>query len=150
MADERGLKIATINNIHTILHQVLELAVEDNYVRNNISDNLLKELRQSHNFDEGHKRVLTVPEQQLFMEFLSSEKTQYHHWDPIFAVMLGMGMRVGEICDLRCDDVDFENGMIHVSHTLVYYNHAVNGCYFNMHTHYVIFRWMSRKFYYID
>ncbi len=27
-----------------------------------------------------------------------------------------------------------ENGMIDVNHTLVYYNHAVNGCYFNIHT----------------
>ena len=134
LADERGLKIATIDNIHTVLHQVLELAVEDNYVRNNVSDNLLKELKQTHHFEDDHKRALTVPEQELFLNFLKSEKTQYHHWYPIFAVMLGTGMRVGEICGLRWDDVDFENGLIDVNHTLVYYNHAVNGCYFNIHS----------------
>lgn len=134
LADERGLKIATIDNIHTVLHQVLELAVEDNYVRNNVSDNLLKELKQTHHFDDGHKRALTVPEQELFLNFLASEKTQYHHWYPIFAVMLGTGMRVGEICGLRWDDIDFENGMIDVNHTLVYYTHAENGCYFGVHT----------------
>lgn len=43
-------------------------------------------------------------------------------------------MRVGEICGLRWEDVDVENGIIDVNHTLVYYNHAVNGCYFNIHT----------------
>ena len=43
-------------------------------------------------------------------------------------------MRVGEICGLRWEDIDLENGMISVNHTLVYYNHAVNGCYFNIHT----------------
>ena len=47
LADDRKLKIATIDNIHTVLHQVLQLAVEDNYVRNNVSDNLLKELKQT-------------------------------------------------------------------------------------------------------
>lgn len=134
LADERGLKIATIDNIHTVLHQVLELAVEDNYVRNNISDNLLKELKQTHHFEDDHKRALTVPEQELFLNFLASEKTPYHHWYPIFTVMLGTGMRVGEICGLRWDDIDIGRGMIDVNHTLVYYNHAVNGCYFNIHT----------------
>lgn len=134
LADDRGLKIATIDNIHTVLHQVLELAVEDNYVRNNVSDNLLKELKQTHHFDDIHKRALTVPEQELFLNFLASEKTQYHHWYPIFTVMLGTGMRVGEVCGLRWEDIDMKNGIINVEHTLVYYNHAVDGCYFNIHT----------------
>ena len=65
---------------------------------------------------------------------MKSEKTQYHHWYPIFAVMLGTGMRVGEVCGLRWQDIDMETGMIDVNHTLVYYNHAVDGCYFNIHT----------------
>lgn len=134
LADDRGLKIATIDNIHTVLHQVLELAVEDNYVRNNVSDNLLKELKQTHSFEEKHKRALTIPEQELFLDFLASEKTQYHHWYPIFTVMVGTGMRVGEVCGLRWEDIDLDQGMIDVNHTLVYYNHAVNGCYFNIHT----------------
>ena len=43
-------------------------------------------------------------------------------------------MRVGEICGLRWEDIDLENGMIDVNHTLVYYNHEVNGCYFNINT----------------
>ena len=111
LADDRKLKIATIDNIHTVLHQVLQLAVEDNYVRNNVSDNLLKELKQSHHFEEDHKRALTVPEQELFLEFLKSEKTQYHHWYPIFAVMVGTGMRVGEICGSRWQDIDMETGL---------------------------------------
>ena len=135
LVDERQLKIATVDNIHTVLHQVLQLAVEDNYIRQNISDNLLKELKQSHTFDEGHKRALTIAEQELFLEFLASEKTQYHHWYPIFAVMLGTGMRVGEICGLRWEDINLADGIISVNHTLVYYNHRNgDGCYFNIHT----------------
>ena len=134
LADERHLKMATIDNIHTVLHQVLELAVEDNYIRTNISDNLLKELKQSRNFEDDHKRALTMPEQELFTGFLARENNQYHHWQPIFTAMVGTGMRVGEICGLRWEDIDLEGGMIDVNHTLVYYNHAVDGCYFNIHT----------------
>lgn len=41
LVDERGLKIATIDNIHTVLHQVLNLAVEDDYLRNNPANHTL-------------------------------------------------------------------------------------------------------------
>lgn len=134
LADEKYLKIATIDNIHTVLHQVFAVAVEDGYIRTNISDNLLKELKQSHNMGSEHRRALTVPEQDLFMDFIKRENTQYHHWYPIFSVMINSGMRVGEITGLRWEDIDLGAGMIEVNHTLVYYNHAENGCYFSIHT----------------
>lgn len=96
LVEERGLKINTTDGIHTVLHQVLEVAVEDGYLRTNISDNVLKELKQSHNMGDTHKRALTIPEQKLFEDYLD-EDTQYSHWKPIFTVMLGTGMRVGEV-----------------------------------------------------
>lgn len=133
LADERNLKIATIDNVHTVLHQVLQLAVEDDYLRNNPSDNALKELKQAHNMETDKKRALSMEEQQLFMDFLESSR-QYSHWKPIFAVMLGTGLRVGEVTGLRWEDLDFENRTISVNHTLVYYNHKENGCYFNVNT----------------
>lgn len=133
LADERRLKIATIDNIHTVLHQVLELAVEDNYIRTNPSDNALKELKQAHNFDTEKKKALTVEEQRIFMDFLEKNR-QYHHWKPIFEIMLYTGLRVGEITGLRWEDVDLENKTISVNHTLVYYNHEKDGCYFNINT----------------
>ena len=33
MIDERGLKFATVDCIHTVMHQVLDVAVEDGYIR---------------------------------------------------------------------------------------------------------------------
>lgn len=134
LMDEKNLKIATVDNIHTVLHQVLEVAVEDRYMRTNLSDNLLKELRQSRNIGKEHRKALTVPEQKLFLDFLRRENTPYHHWYPVFSVMVNTGMRVGEITGLRWEDVDFEENLIEVNHTLVYYNHADNGCYFSIHT----------------
>lgn len=69
------------------------------------------------------------------MEFLSKENSQYYHWLPIFTVMLGTGMRVGEITGLRWNDIDLKSGMIDVNHTLVYYKHRdENGCYFDIHS----------------
>lgn len=116
-----------------MLHQVLDLAVEDEYLRNNPSDNALKELKQSHNFDVEKRKALTVQEQNAFTSFLGNSR-QYNHWNPIFTVMLGTGLRVGEVTGLRWEDLDFENGTISVNHTLVYYNHSKNGCYFSVNT----------------
>lgn len=133
LADERALKVSTIDSIHTVLHQALDMAVDDAYLRNNPSDNVLKELKQAHNFDTEKRKALTVAEQELFLDFLRRNH-QYNHWYPIFAVMVGTGLRVGEVTGLRWCDIDLKENLIDVNHTLVYYNHAENGCYFNINT----------------
>ncbi len=43
-------------------------------------------------------------------------------------------MRVGEITGLRWCDMDLEENMIDVNHTLLHYNHAEKDCFFNAHT----------------
>lgn len=133
LADERALKVSTIDSIHTVLHQVLDMAVDDAYLRKNPSDNVLKELKQAHNFDTEKRKALTVAEQELFLDFLRRNH-QYNHWYPIFAIMVGTGLRVGEVTGLRWCDIDLKENLIDVNHTLVYYNHAENGCYFNINT----------------
>jgi len=120
LADERHIKANTIDSIHTVLHQVLELGVEDDYLRYNPSDNALKELKRAHNQDFEKRRALTQQEQELFEAFLS--KGQYQRWYPIFIVMVWTGMRVGEITGLRWCDINLEEDFISVNHTLVYFD----------------------------
>lgn len=133
LADERHVKIRTIENIHTVLFQVLNLAVEEEYLRNNPSSNAMKELKQTHNFEMEKRRALTIKEQELFIKYISETKDCYR-WKPIFTIMINTGLRIGELTGLRWDDVDFENNTISINHTLVYYNHKVNGCYFSVNT----------------
>ena len=113
------------------------MAVDDEYIRSNPSDNVLKELKQSHCFQTEKSRGLTVPEQELFLDFLQHSVT-YHHWYPLFAVMIGTGLRIGEVTGLRWCDIDLEEGIIDVNHNLVYYNHrkegSKKGVYFNINT----------------
>lgn len=137
LADERGLKASTIDSIHTVLHQILDMAVDDDYIRNNPSDNVLKELKQSHIFKTEKRRGLTRPEQELFLSYLK-DTPKYQNWYSVFAVMTGTGLRVGELTGLRWCDIDLEEGIIDVNHTLVYYDHRTSegkkGCYFNVNT----------------
>ena len=137
LVDERHLKPATIDSIHTVLHQVFEMAVDDDYIRSNPTDNVLRELKKSHCFKTEKRRALTKPEQELFLDYLkNTPEAQY--WYPIFAVMVGTGLRVGELTGLRWCDIDLEESIIDVNHTLVYYDHRTEGskkgCYFNVNT----------------
>ena len=132
LKEERGLKVATIDSIHTVLHQVLQLGVDDEYLRFNPSDNALKELKTAYD-DADKRRSLTIEEQKLFESFLA-QQGPYSRWQPIFTVLLWTGMRVGECCGLRWSDIDLSEGTINVNHTLIYYNHSEGGCYFGINT----------------
>ena len=98
---------------------------------------IMRELKQSHVFKTEKRRGLTRPEQELFLDYLKNNP-KGQNWYPIFAVMVGTGLRVGEVTGLRWGDIDLENGIIDVNHTLVYYDHRTDeskkGCYLNVNT----------------
>lgn len=132
--DEQHHKASTIDGVHNVLHQILEIAVEDDYIRYNPSDNALKELKKAHRNDSKKRRALSIAEQELFEQFLR-ESPEYGRWYPIFVVMLWTGLRVGEVTGLRWCDIDLDSDTISVNHTLVYYRQAQNeGCSFGVNT----------------
>ena len=137
LADGKVLKIATIDNVHNVLHQVFQVAVDDGMIRQNPTDNMLKELKLSHGFEREKKEALTVAQQKLFFDYMLSHPKDTH-WYPVFYVMANTGMRVGEITGLRWSDIDLKKGIIRVNHTLVYYDHRTEGykkgCYFNINS----------------
>ncbi len=66
--------------------------------------------------DVGVKmRVLTREETRLFLE---NGRDAAHF--PLFELALQTGMRIGEICGLQWEDIDFDRKMIRIRHTLTY------------------------------
>ena len=95
---------------------------------------MLKELKVAHGHEIEKRKALSLPQQELFFDFLL-RTPKYRHWYPVFYIMANTGMRVGEITGLRWKDVNFEDGTISVNHTLVYYNHRDElGTYFSINT----------------
>ena len=119
--DSDGVKLSTAESIQTVLHQVLQFAVDDNYIRTNPADGALKEFKMSHQYDSEKRRALTIDQQKLLVSFLDESET-YRRWRPIITVMLGTGMRVGEVTGLRWKDIDLDAGTIDINHTLVFYS----------------------------
>ncbi len=122
------MKVSTVDTVHNIIHQLLEIAVDDGYLRVNPADRALTELKRSKNHDVKKVKALTKKEEDALLGFIRDHEV-YGRWYPIFAVLLGTGMRIGEATGLRWVDVDLERGFIDVNHTLVYYSHGKEeGC----------------------
>ncbi len=114
------LSFSSISIIHTVLRQILEMAVDDDYIKNNPADKALRDLnKQAKQNPEDKVSSLTRTEQQIFLDFLNHHPV-YNHWSPLFTTLLETGMRIGEATGLRWEDVDFENEVIHIDHCLVY------------------------------
>lgn len=126
LVDIDGLKIGTIGTIHLIIHQILQLAVEDDILRKNVSDNGLRDLKKVRGLHVRKRKALTVKQQNLFINFIKNSP-EYRHWYPTFAIMLGTGLRVGELTGLRWQDIDFEHNLIKVTHTLIFYERSKAG-----------------------
>ena len=115
--DTKRLSFNTLDHIQNVLYQVLQLAVDDGFLANNPAANALKDLKREKLYPKKEITVLEVEQERGFLEFCKNHGS-YVKWYPLFAVMLGSGIRVGEACALQHKDIDFRKGIIHVRHTL--------------------------------
>ena len=121
LIDNNGLALNTIESIHTVLHQVFQRAVDDDYIRKNLTEGVLNECKAARNYEKPKRHALTIKEQSAFVEYIKATP-QYKHWLPLFTFFLGTGCRVSEVTGLCWKDVDFKNNVIKISQGLVYYD----------------------------
>lgn len=60
---ENGLKANTLDNVHTVVHPTLQMAVRDGLIVNNPSDSAMTEIKRSKLWDAPKRRALTIPQQ---------------------------------------------------------------------------------------
>ena len=135
LIDTDGIKMNTLDNIHTVLHQVLKVAVEDEYIRTNPSEGCMGDCKRAHGFEAPKQHSLTFPEQEEFLRYMK-ETPRFRHWYPLFAFLLGTGMRISEAVGIRWDDIHLEEDApyIEVNHNTVYYSREEGKCYFSIST----------------
>lgn len=115
--DTKRLSFNTLDHIQTVLYQVLQLAVDDSVLTGNPAANALKDLKREKNYPKKDIEVLEIEQEKGFLEYCRNNAS-HAKWYPLFAVMLGSGMRVGEVCALQHKDIDFRRGVIHIRHSL--------------------------------
>lgn len=120
---EKNLALATVENIHCILHPTFQMAVRDCVIRINPTDGAINELSKSMGCRRTIRHPLTIAQQRAFLDYIANSPV-YVHWWPLFTIFLGTGVRVGEGMALRWSDIDYKNNNISINHSLVYYSSA--------------------------
>ena len=119
LSRDSGLSVSTIRKINSILIQVLRIAVRDDMIRRNPADGVMVEVSKMLDEEPEKKRPLTTDQQAAFLDYVYSD-SHYRRYGPLVTTILGTGMRIGEALGLRECDIDFEKGIICVTHTLGY------------------------------
>ena len=120
LLNQKEISLGTLDSIHCLLHPTFQLAVRDEIIRKNPTDGVMKEISRESGKNRGVRHALTVQQQRAFMEYIANHPI-YFHWWPMFTILLGTGCRIGEALGLRWQDLDFENRIISINHSLVYY-----------------------------
>lgn len=117
---EKGLKVNTLDTIHTVLHPTFQMAVRDDIIRTNPTDGVMAELKRNVKKNTGVRHALTLEQERKFLDFVT-EDDNASRWRNLYVVMFGTGCRIGEIIGLRWEDVDFDNRLITIDHNITYY-----------------------------
>lgn len=125
-----GLKISTIDIIHNILYQLLDIAVDSEYIIKNPAKGALKDLKQARNLmvNKNDKvKFLSKKQEERLIEYISKKNSKYYRWYPVIQFMLATGLRIGECAGLRWteEDINLDKNEIYINHTLV--NHPKEG-----------------------
>lgn len=115
-----GIEPKTVETLHCVLHPAFAMAVRDDVIRKNPTDGALSELRKVRKDKKKKKSALTIEEQIELMEFVESHP-YYSKWRQLFTVLLGTGCRIGEVCGLRWKDIDLENRLIDINHSMTFF-----------------------------
>ena len=83
--------------------------MNDDLIRKNPCNGVMAKLEKT---ETTKRTAMTLEEQRRFMFFLSESK-RFRSYLPLFTVLLGTGMRIGECLGLTWKEVDFENGLVH-------------------------------------
>lgn len=120
LLNEINISLGTLDSVHCLLHPTFQLAVRDEIIRINPTNGIMKEISRESGKNRGVRHALTIDQQRAFMEYIANHPI-YFHWWPMFTVLLGTGCRIGEALGLRWQDLDFENRIININHSVVYY-----------------------------
>ena len=115
---EKNISIRTVEYLNQLLHPTFELAVRDGILLKNPTQNVLASIKQASSYSTQRRKALTIDQQKAFIEFIYRHPI-YGRYHNVFKVMLGTGLRAGEFCGLRWEDIDFEKRVITVDHAVV-------------------------------
>ncbi len=107
---QSGLSRRTVQFIHSVLHKALSQALKWGLVHRNIAD-----LVEAPAVKRKAPTTLTSDQVKQYLTCIHDDRMY-----PILALAVSCGMREGELLGLHYEDVDWNNGVIHIRHAIQY------------------------------
>lgn len=104
-------KVSYVKQMKILLHDIFQRAYEDEYISKNPVYKILFA-----DEPKKEKHALSVDEEKLFLKH--AKQSLYYE---LYVVALNTGMRIGEICALTLDDIDFKDRTINVNKNYYHY-----------------------------
>lgn len=98
---EKGLSPKYLKTLHNTLSNIFKMAVNNDIISKNPCSQTIRP-----GIDTPERRVLTASEQRWLLSFIQQE--QYRNIEPAITVLLGTGLRIGELLGLKWQDLDLE------------------------------------------
>lgn len=114
-----GLNMRTIRVVNSLLEPTFKMAVRDGLIKVNPCIDVMAEVKADIGGDPGMRHGLTLPQQQVFLNYINNMPDI--HARNILITLLGTGCRIGEIVGLCWQDCDFENNEITIQRTMCRY-----------------------------
>ena len=115
---KKGYAHASCVKLYNILNGLFDMAFFDDSIPINP---MMKVKRPVPRKDEGNKndmdKAYTAEEIASILGYLKNEPLK---WQAYLMVSIETGMRKGEVCGLQWDDIDFQDGSIHLERNLQY------------------------------
>lgn len=113
--EEKPLAHSTLVYINCMIGGCLQQAVADGLIKNNPAIGVMRHVNGR---GERKRIALTEEEESKFLEFISDGR--YAMYKNLFITLFRTGARIGELCSLTWDDVDFKKGMINIDKSVNY------------------------------
>ena len=113
----KGKAHATAVKVYTILHTLFKAAYLGDMVEKNPMDRVSRPVPRKDEIRETEAQALTVEELRAVLEALEAEPLK---WRALVHLLIDTGMRRGECCGLRWEDVDLTAQVVTIRRNLCY------------------------------
>ncbi len=117
---------STIKFLHNMILPSFEVAVDDDIIRKNPAKKALGDYGEP----EKKRTALSFDQQKNLLNFVKNSEA-FQNYLPMLQVMIGTGLRCGELIGLTWKDVDLKTRTVSVNHQLIYKNYG-DGCSFHV------------------
>ena len=118
LLEGKEVSISTVESVHCLLHPTFQMAVRDDIIRKNPTEGVLADVKKKWSGSAGVRRALTVAQQNRLVMILDYPENR--KWKPIIIFLLGTGCRIGEVIGIRWEDIDFQERVIDINHSVSY------------------------------